>query len=79
MKRCSTIEKAGSPTASAIMIIRGISLLGHIGAALRVNVRSTSSSCLSIGTSPGMIISHFYANVQSISPKPVTDTDYPNP
>jgi hypothetical protein len=75
MKRCSTIEKAGSPTASAIMIIRARSFFGHIGAALRVSLKSTSGGCLSNGTPPSGIITHFLPNVKSIFPKSATDTN----
>lgn len=56
MKRLSVIEKAGSPTASAIIRNRGTSLLEHIGAALREDKRSTSGECLSIVKSPKPII-----------------------
>jgi hypothetical protein len=49
VERLSTIEKAGSPTASAIIRNRGIAFLGHIVAALRyepkVDIRQVPERC----------------------------------
>jgi hypothetical protein len=56
MKRLSVIEKAGSPTASAIIMNRGKSFLEHTGTALRVHTWSTSNECLRSTTSPKPII-----------------------